>query len=116
MIEVCKELYREELQPSFRGRRRQAETFGPSWPNASCQSSNPTAKTKPRSAPLKAPPPLKGTEGQEVKPVLIPLNDVNASKSVSNANDSYLSVSVANVSIGNDEQKHAGDESVSFCP
>ena len=40
------------------------------------------------SAPLKAPPPLKATEGQEVKPVLIPLNAVTASKSVSKANDS----------------------------
>ena len=43
---------------------------------------------KPGSAPLKAPPPLKATEGQEVKPVLILLNDVTASKSVSKANDS----------------------------
>ena len=42
---------------------------------------------KPGSAPLKAPPPLKATEGQEVKPVLIPLNAVVASKSVSKAND-----------------------------
>ena len=43
---------------------------------------------KPGSAPLKAPPPLKATEGQEVKPVLILLNDVTASKSVSKVNDS----------------------------
>ena len=35
---------------------------------------------KPGSTPLKAPPPLKETEGQEVKPVLIPLNVVTASK------------------------------------
>ena len=42
---------------------------------------------KPGSAPLKALPPLKAAEGQEVKPVLIPLNAVTASKSVSKAND-----------------------------
>ena len=71
---------------------------------------------KPRSAPLKALPPLKAAEGQEVKPVLIPLNAVTASKSVSKANDNWLSASMANVSIGNDEQKPAGEESASFCP
>ena len=42
---------------------------------------------KPGCAPLKALPPLKAAEGQEVKPVLIPLNAVTASKSVSKAND-----------------------------
>ena len=70
---------------------------------------------KPRSAPLKAPPPLKATEGQEVKPVLIPLNAVTARKSVSKANYSELSASVASVLMGHDEQKPAGEESVSFC-
>ena len=44
--------------------------------------------TKPGSASLKVTPPLKATEGQEVKPVLIPLNAVTTSKSVSEANDS----------------------------
>ena len=60
---------------------------------------------KPGSAPLKAPPPLKATQGQDVKPVLIPPNAFTASRlGSSTSNDSQLSENIANMSIQNHEQ------------
>ena len=81
MIEVCKELYREELRLSFRG-GRQAETLAPAGRMPAARAPIRKKGAKLGSAPMKS------SEGQEVKPVLIPFNAVTASKSVSKENDS----------------------------